>query len=301
MRTCLIFFTLISVLRAPLTAQVTYADSLRLEGELEAAIEAYESLLTEDPENSDLRYNLACTYALQWRNDSAFEELEQALAKDSSLYVLTDPDLLGLTADSARWEAMERTQWAKYEAKNGPVARPELARALLRMRMHDQAYYYHLEVAEQKLGRQSPVTRALWDLKSRINEDNKQRLLAILAEDGWPKRSEVGGSAAGAAFLVIQHADLATQKKYIGMLKEACEAGEARWSGYALMYDRIEMREGRPQLYGSQVRQNPETEALEPHPILEPEKVNERRAEMGMEPLEDYLARFGIRWEGTEK
>lgn len=116
-----------------------------------------------------------------------------------------------------------------------------------------------------------------------LNTQNEQRLEEIIADHGWPKKSEVKGSASQAAFLVIQHADLELQQKPLPLLKEACEAG---WNDYALMYGRVEMREGRPQLYGSQVIFNKETGKYEPYDIKDPEHVNKRRKEVGLGPIE---------------
>ncbi|MBL0191035.1 MAG: hypothetical protein IPQ18_06780 [Saprospiraceae bacterium] len=56
------------------------------------------------------------------------------------------------------------------------------------------------------------------------------------------------------------------------------------------MKDRILMDEGKPQLYGSQI-QNGKLYELEA-----PSGVNERRKSMDMEPLEDYLNKFGIEY-----
>lgn len=276
------------------------ADSLREEGELEAAIPVYRQALEHEPGNRPAAYNLACTYALAWKRDSAFHYLHLALEGDTSVQALADPDLLKLTEDE-RWAAIESSQVAKVEAKYGSYPKPQLARELWRMRMKDQAYYYHIKVAEKKAGRSSPLVWALWDLKELLNKENEERLEEIIAEHGWPKQSEVKGNAAQAAFLIIQHADLEKQKKYIGLLKAACEQGEADWGSYALMYDRIEMRESRPQLYGSQVRFNRETQQYEPHEILEPEYVNKRRREVGLGPIEAYLSNWNISWEVEQR
>lgn len=276
------------------------ADSLLQAGDVAECIPLYRQVLDSEPENQSTSYNLACAYALSWKRDSAFHFLNLALERDTSVRALTDPDLLGLTADE-RWAAIEDAQVAKVEAKYGAYPNQELARELWRMSMKDQAYYYHIKVAEKKIGRGSPVVWALWDLKEKLNEENVRRLEEIIAEHGWPKESEVKGSAAQAAFLIIQHADLEKQKKYVGLLKAACEQGEADWSGYALMYDRIEMREGRPQLYGSQVRFNKDSQQYEPHEILDPEYVNKRRKEVGLGPIEDYLSRWDIKWDVEQR
>ncbi|MCB0572851.1 MAG: hypothetical protein KDC66_23945 [Phaeodactylibacter sp.] len=290
-------FTLHAQDASPVAAK---ADSLLKVGDVAECIPLYREALAGDPENSHLNYNLACAYALSWNRDSAFHFLNLALVGDTSVVVLTDPDLINLSEDE-RWAAIEDGQIAKVGAKFGPYPKPDLARELWRMKMKDQAYYYHIHVAEQKIGRGSPVVRALWDLKKMINDKNEERLEEIINEQGWPKESDVKGNAAQAAFLIIQHANLEKQKQYIGMLKSACEQGEASWPSYALMYDRIEMREGRPQFYGSQVRFNAGSGQYEPHEILEPEYVNKRRREVGLGPIQDYLSNWDIKWEVEQK
>jgi hypothetical protein len=72
------------------------------------------------------------------------------------------------------------------------------------------------------------------------------------------------------------------------------EEGDLAPSGLALLEDRIEMRNGRPQIYGSQVRTGDGKATF--WAIRDEELVNERRAAVGLEPLEQYAARFGIVW-----
>ncbi|MBE9489941.1 MAG: hypothetical protein IMY67_06580, partial [Bacteroidetes bacterium] len=54
--------------------------------------------------------------------------------------------------------------------------------------------------------------------------------------------------------------------------------------------DRILVNENKPQIYGMQFRYNTERK-LEPFPIIDPEYVDQRRKEIGLEPLKDYLKR----------
>ena len=56
------------------------------------------------------------------------------------------------------------------------------------------------------------------------------------------------------------------------------------------------MYRGKPQRYGSQTRANPETGVQEVYPVEDPEYVNQRRAAVGLGPIEPYLERFGIEW-----
>jgi hypothetical protein len=51
------------------------------------------------------------------------------------------------------------------------------------------------------------------------------------------------------------------------------------------------MRDGREQVFGTQIR-NVEAGVATPWPIENPEHVDQRRADMGLEPLGDYTQWF---------
>ncbi len=91
---------------------------------------------------------------------------------------------------------------------------------------------------------------------------------------------------------MINHADLATRQQYLPLLEAVCEKGEGDWSRYAHILDRTELELGNPQVYGTQMEMNEERQRYEPRPILNPDQVDARRAEKGMEPLEAQLQRF---------
>lgn len=93
-----------------------------------------------------------------------------------------------------------------------------------------------------------------------------------------------------AIWLALQHTDKKYRKKYFPLIEEAVNNGDLSKQKYALMKDRILMDDGQPQLYGSQLK-NGKLFKLEA-----PEKVNERRKEMGMEPLENYLKKFDVEY-----
>ena len=63
----------------------------------------------------------------------------------------------------------------------------------------------------------------------------------------------------------------------------------------ALMKDRALMHEGKPQIYGSQIMNG------KLYPLLEPEYVNQRREEVGLGPLEEYVQRFGLEFTVPQK
>jgi hypothetical protein len=79
------------------------------------------------------------------------------------------------------------------------------------------------------------------------------------------------------------------------MLQASVDKGESRADEMAMMHDRILMRKGEKQIYGSQVVMN-KTGGQEFYPIADEKNVNERRANVGMQPIEEYAKYFGIEY-----
>ena len=90
----------------------------------------------------------------------------------------------------------------------------------------------------------------------RADSDNLPWIRQVIAEHGWPGRSDVGDDGAQAAWLLVQHADAdpAFQRDCLGLLTSAVGQGEARRSHLALLTDRVLVAEGQPQEYGTQLR-----------------------------------------------
>jgi hypothetical protein len=120
------------------------------------------------------------------------------------------------------------------------------------------------------------------------------RLSEIVKAKGWPGRALVGDDGAHAAWLVLQHAPLDTQRVMLPLVRAAVAKRDARASDLALLEDRVLADQGKPQIYGSQLAwpQTAGTPTLKP--IENPACVDARRASVGLEPLADYLARFGV-------
>jgi hypothetical protein len=124
---------------------------------------------------------------------------------------------------------------------------------------------------------------------------NLLKVEKILDEYGWLGADVIGEQGNKTLFLVIQHSDLETQLKYRPIMRDAVKKGNAKGKDFALLVDRIEMRQGNRQIYGSQIKIDGDEFYV--YPIIEPEKVNERRAEVGLEPIEDYVKSVGITWD----
>jgi hypothetical protein len=84
------------------------------------------------------------------------------------------------------------------------------------------------------------------------------------------------------------------------MMREAVKKGNAEKSALALLEDRVALREGRKQIYGSQIGTNKETGEYYVSPLDDPDNVDKRRAGMGLGPLAEYVKQWNITWSVEE-
>lgn len=275
------------------------ADSLQKAGNLKEAIVEFAKIYKENPNDTRNLGDYAGALALDKQIDSAFHYLRLATVNDSTAYPMNDPSFYFLLEDE-RWAVLQEEQMQRIEAKHGPYLKRNLTKELWNMKIKDQAFYYHIRVADEQMGKDSPVIKGLWELKKRINAENLSRIQEIIDEQGWPKKSDVKGSAAQTVFLVIQHSDFETQKKYLPIMQEAADAGEAEWSALALLIDRVNLKEGKKQIYGSQLKRLEDGSYIV-NDLFEPEYVNQRRKQVGLGPIEDYVSRWGVVWDVEQK
>ena len=162
------------------------------------------------------------------------------------------------------------------------------------MMEEDQQFRTRMMAVEEQYGQNSKELAALWREQTAIDNRLLKRLEEIIKQVGWPGRSLVGADASLAAFLIIQHADYEYQKKYFPLINEARKKGEIAAGNVALLEDRILMREGKKQIYGSQLKRNEKTGKYEMWPVEDEENLDKRRASVGLEPIAEYLKRFGV-------
>ena len=125
----------------------------------------------------------------------------------------------------------------------------------------------------------------------RVHLENAERLAEIVDAHGWPGRSTAGDDGRDAAWLVAVHAisrpDL--QRRWLPLLQDAAARGEVPRRQPAALGDRIRFHEGRPQRFGM-VFDWDERGELTAGAIEDPERVDERRRRIGLEPLREALA-----------
>jgi hypothetical protein len=149
------------------------------------------------------------------------------------------------------------------------------------------------EILEEVYQSDQRIRKQNVPFKEFAKEDHKNQelVISLLEKCGMPASEEVSEKQLFIIWLVLQHANKKYRKKYFPEIEKAVNNGDLPKEQYALMKDRILMEEGKPQLYGTQIR-NGKLYKLE-----SPERVNERRKEMGMEPIEEYLKHYNIEFE----
>jgi len=239
------------------------------------------------------RYNAACSWALAGFPDSAFFNLERIVTKSNYTnygHITIDPDLISLHHDS-RWQPLLELIKVNKDKSEANLNKP-LARELDSIYTEDQKYRMMIDDTLNKYGHGSKELGLLWRTIEEKDSINLIKVKAILDQYGWLGSDVIGEQGNSTLFLVIQHSDLNTQEKYLPMMKEAVKTGKARAADLALLIDRVEMNNGRPQVYGSQITMK--DGKYEIYKILDEPNVNNRRAEVGLQPLEQYVRSWNI-------
>jgi hypothetical protein len=139
--------------------------------------------------------------------------------------------------------------------------------------------------------RATAVESAAWDKLTaamiEIDRANTRWLKDVAEQHGWPTESLVGADGANAAWLLVQHADLAPdfQRRCLDLMTRL-PAREVSRKNVAYLTDRVLVAEGKPQRYGTQfhvVDGQPR-----PRPLEDPANVDRRRAAVGLAPLAEY-------------
>lgn len=129
------------------------------------------------------------------------------------------------------------------------------------------------------------------DLIKKMNSQDSINLAIvsnIIDKYGWLGKEQISEEANHALSLVIQHAPLQSQLKYLPILKEAVKTKKAKATEYALLVDRTNMYQGKFQIYGSQFYYDSKSN-IHVYPISNEPNVNKRRKSVGLPSMEEYI------------
>jgi hypothetical protein len=131
---------------------------------------------------------------------------------------------------------------------------------------------------------------------------NEVKITNLLDSNGWPQKEVIGELGNMTICNVIQHAENDVRIKYIPMMKEAVLAEQLHPRFLVRAKDRIATEQGKPQIYGGQMKYYPETKSFNVWPVYDPENIDKRRAEIGLEPIAEFLkVRFNFDWNLEEQ
>jgi hypothetical protein len=128
------------------------------------------------------------------------------------------------------------------------------------------------------------------DFKDSVFTTHKKRMEEIFAEFGYPGYNLVGKTGSQHFWLMVQHCDSdpAFQLSVLEKLKIEVGKSNADASNFGLLTDRVKINTGEKQIFGTQVAYNSFGQAY-PKNLADSVNVNKRRAEVGLEPIEQYL------------
>jgi hypothetical protein len=167
------------------------------------------------------------------------------------------------------------------ENKTVGLSMPELRAMLLDMKDRDQA------VRKTMMGNASPSEKQLESMRD-LDATHTDQIKKIYAQHGWPTSSMIGRDGVLAFWFLAQHSpDSDFQRTLLPHVKTAFEDGELSGQYYAMFVDRTLVRDGKPQIYGTQIEMVNNKPV--PLPIENQSNVNAVRASIGLPTLEEYL------------
>lgn len=251
------------------------------------------------------RYNAACSWALAGISDSAFSNLERITERAGYAdldQITNDIDLNSLHGDP-RW-----TQLLSFIMENKNKIEMYLDKELIHLLdslvSEDKKWRNYMT----KYNNGKPVDDTLSEerflnMMKMTDSLNYFPVQNIFKKYGFPNFAVAGEQGSTNFWLLVQHQDAHPefQEEVLKTMKAAVDDQKASAADYAYLTDRVKVNTGQLQIYGTQMQLNPEGTSYEPKPIIDPEKLNERRAAVGLSTIEDYIQLMNTRHSGSIK
>jgi hypothetical protein len=126
------------------------------------------------------------------------------------------------------------------------------------------------------------------DVIAPIDKKNTERIKQIIGEIGYPTISKVGKTASFNIWLLVQHSpDQNFMADCLQLMQR--DANDINPQNIAYLEDRVNMFQNKPQRYGTQLRQDPETGKLKLYTFTDIQTVNAARKSVGLGTIEEYL------------
>ncbi|MRX66498.1 hypothetical protein SAMN06265349_102399 [Flavobacterium resistens] len=275
---------------------VRKADSCYGKENYKMAVAFYEKAFKIEQKSAKNFYNAGCSASMAKENKKAFKWLN--LAIDNGFQNMdklqVDRDLMVLHSEKEWKKTIEKLQ-KKLEII-GVSYDKVLEKELSEIYIEDQEIRGEFMNVYKSPKSDKKKIDSIGKIMLRKDSINLIKVMKILDERGWLGKNVVGVQGNKTLFLVIQHSNLKYQQKYLPMLRQAVKNGNASPINLAYLEDRVALREGRHQIYGSQSAKNKKTNKWYISPLIDPDNVDKRRAEVGLGPIADYAVKMNIDW-----
>ena len=250
-----------------------------------------------NPSTAKERYDLARLWAMANQADSAFPQLFKAIGNiyfcDLNFlnYLMIDTCLIFLHKDERWTDFTENLMVIKNNLDE------DLISLLDTIYFEDQDIRFQIEDIASMKDYNCDSVHMLE--KNMFSKDSVHLIYVkkILDEQGWLGPDKIGIQGNRTLWLVIQHSELEVQEKYLPMMREAVKKRKAFASNLALLEDRVAIRQGNKQIYGSQLGYDSLTGTVYPLPLIDPDNVDKRRSEVGLNSLHEYLSGYDSTWD----
>jgi hypothetical protein len=123
----------------------------------------------------------------------------------------------------------------------------------------------------------------------RVIRSNFTLIKKIADKYGFPGFDLVGEESSNNYWMLVQHCDFNVpfQKRVLELMKPKVHKKNASGQNYAYLVDRINLNEGKQQIYGTQINMSMDGTTLKP--CMDTLNLDKRRLVVGLGPIKEYL------------
>lgn len=282
-------------------ALLARAGFCHLREEYKTAILLYEqafSIKTPDALNA---YKAAGAYALDNNTEKAFYYLDMAVEKGwtEADWLLCDPYFSYLRqAYPMRWKEISIKAIKREKQLEKTLRLPSVRKEINHMVLNDQ-FLRRKRVQEKQPQQIALISRQIQTSDS----TNLLKTQQIIHQYGWPLIRDIGKDGQNNLWLLVQHADehIPFQARALSLMEKFRGTDQINNENLAFLYDRVQCNLNHRQYYGTQVVWGENGTASGFRKIREEDKVDERRKQMGMQPLSIYSLTYGFTYTNIDR
>jgi hypothetical protein len=145
------------------------------------------------------------------------------------------------------------------------------------------------QLAASKSKSSSTLSTSEW--ADSVYQAHQKFLENTLNKFGYPGYNLVGKRGSQLYWVMVQHSDFNPnfQLQVLDSMYKEVQNNNADPINYAYLLDRVKMNMGEKLVYGTQVTYHWFSGKARYRPTIDPENLNQRRAEIGLEPIDIYL------------